>query len=151
MLSCNFLRRCLGGRNAYMFDAWNCWSHWNAANSSTSWRNNIANFSHLTPNLYFGFIHIPLLLSFLSNTFGHRRPRSWPNCFWSRCDLTCGQSARGGRSLRIRNLVDPLQLSERVLFSSVFHYASMIVSSTSSKLVCCISRQANVFERNWEW
>ena len=40
-----------------------------------------------------------------------------------------------GRLFRMRNLVDPLQLSGRILFSSIFHRASIILSSTVPKVV----------------
>ena len=62
------------------------------ASSFSTWSGGISWIFHLWRAVFF-FLNIPLLLSFLLSTFGHRRPHFWPNPFWSRCDLRFGQSA----------------------------------------------------------
>ena len=88
------------------------------------------------------FSSIPLLLCFLLSTFGHRRPYFSPHRFFFLCDLCFGHSTIhpmnnfvGGRLFRMRNFVDPIQLSERILSPSMFHDSSILLFSKLSNLV----------------
>ena len=82
---------------------------------------------------------------------------SGQSCFWSWCDLSFGHTnllhmnkpwvivcAGFGISWTRSNL------SEKILFSSMFHKSSVVLSSELSKLRCCLSHDISVFRRNWD-
>ena len=163
---CNFLRRCLGGGDAYSCNAWQCWSHWHlqllsgVPISGVKFFNfvgrNIVSVPLLKCSLNCGFFNVPLLLCFLLSTFGHRWPHFWPNRFWSRRDLCFGQST-------IHQWMDPgwtlVQDSEsrgpdptfrENITSTIVPYIIVTALFQIVQIGFCLPHDVKKFWRNWE-